>query len=100
MPNSYIDPPASIAEFSGVNQQIVTGSCVLYGIVLCDEGAANVKVHLHNGTSTSGEHVAALDIPSNGAGTIWYGPNGVHCPDGIYCEVITGTAVGSVFFSP
>lgn len=100
MPNSYIDPPTSTVALTGGNEQVVTGSAVLYGIVLTDEHAARVQVHLYNGTDTTGAHVAALAVPTNESGHVWYGPNGVHCPDGIYCEVTTGTAVGSVFYSP
>jgi len=91
--------PAEIVALPGTDVQLVTGSCVLYGVVVTDEAAGALQVHLHDGTSTSGDHVAALAVAANGSATVWYGPNGIHCPNGIYCDVVTGTASGSAFIT-
>lgn len=96
---TYTAPPAEIVELAGTDGQAVTGSCVLYGAVVTDEAAGALQVHLHNGTANTDPHVAAVSVASGGSGTIWYGPNGIHCPDGIYSDVVTGTASGSIFIT-
>ena len=86
-----------IIELTGADQQAVTGSAVLLGVVVTDEAASSVKIHVHNGTANTAPHVAALNVNSGGSDSVWYGPNGVHCPNGIYIDVVTGTPSGSIF---
>lgn len=89
--------PVEIVALPAADGQLVTGSCVLYGVVISDEAAGALQVHLHDGTSTSDDHVAAVSCAANKSETAWYGPNGIHCVNGIYCDVVTGTASGSIF---
>jgi hypothetical protein len=96
---NYNAAPAEIVPLTPADGQVVTGSCVLYGAVVSDEAAGSLQVHLHNGTDNTGVHVAAASVSANGSTNIWFGPNGIHCPDGIYNDVVTGTATGSVFIT-
>lgn len=90
--------PANAVALTGSDQQAVTGSAVFMGLVLTDEAAGQAKVHVHNGTDASGVHVGALGVDSNGQDEKWFGPNGVHCPDGIFVEIISGTPSGSILY--
>ena len=51
--STYNAPPAEIVELAATDAQTVTGSCVLYGVVVTDEAAGALQVHLHNGTASS-----------------------------------------------
>lgn len=88
---------ARAIALSGVDQQIVTGSAVVLGVVITDEAAGSIRIHVHNGTDNTGPHVAALGANSGAQDTVWYGPNGIHCPDGVYIDVMSGTPSGSIF---
>jgi len=89
---------ADVLVIGTADAQLVTGACVLMGMVLTDEATGAVKVHLHNGTADTAPHVLAVAAASGGQDTIWYGPNGVSCPGGIYMDVVTGTPSGSIFY--
>jgi hypothetical protein len=89
--------PTEVVALPAVDGQVVTGSSVLYGVVITDEAAGALQAHLHDGTDNTGDHVAALAAAANGSATAWYGPNGIHCPGGIYLDVVSGTVSGSVF---
>lgn len=90
---------ADIVELNAVDGQLVTGSCVIMGIVVTDEAAGAVQVHFHNGTANTDPHVGAVSVSANSSSTVWYGPNGISCPDGIYQDTVSGTPSGSVFIS-
>jgi len=100
MPSSYDSHlrSATAIALTGSNQQAVTGAAIFMGLVVTDEAAANIKVHIHNGTDNTGEHVAALGVSSNGQAQEWFAPNGVACPDGIFVDVVSGTPSGSIFY--
>ena len=61
-------PAATAVALTGADQQVATGTLVA------------------TARKADGKHE-----------TFWFGPNGVHCPDGIYADVTAGTPSGSVF---
>jgi len=89
---------ATAVALTGTDQQAVTGSAILMGLDINDDASGNVHAHIHNGTDNTGTLVASAD-PSAGSHEIfWFGPNGIHCPDGIYVDVEAGTPEGSIFY--
>jgi len=92
------DGPAEVVELSGSDQQAVTGSCVLLGLDVNDDGSATVHVHIHAGTDNTGPLIASA-VPANGKHEIfWFGPGGIKCEGGIYVDVVSGTPDGSIFY--
>jgi len=73
---------------------------VLMGITVGDSAHGQVHLHLHNGDANT-DPIVTLIKPANGDHeTLWFGPNGIACPDGIYVDLIAGTPIGSVFTLP
>jgi hypothetical protein len=91
------DTPAEIVALTGTSQLIAAGNAVLYGFEVSDDTQSSVHAHLHNGTDNTGPIVAGVKPPNNDHDAFWFGPNGVHCPDGIFLDVTSGTPEGSVF---
>jgi hypothetical protein len=52
---------------------------------------------VYHGTADTDPHIAAIAGQSGGSDTMWFGPNGLACPNGIYIKVYSGTIEGSVF---
>lgn len=100
MPSSYDSHlrAATAVALTGSDQQAVSGSAIFMGLVVTDEAAGITKVHVHNGTDNTGAHVGALGVAANGQDEKWFGPNGVHCPDGIFVDVVSGTPSGSILY--
>lgn len=70
------------------------------GVMVGDASHGQVHIHLHNGDANN-DPIVAMVHPANGNhDTIWFGPNGIACPDGVYIDVITGTPLGSVLTLP
>ena len=88
---------STITALTGSDQQAVTGSTILMGFAVLDAAASTVEVRIYNGTSNSGDLVAVAKPDDTKHEQFWFGPNGVHCPDGVYVDVISGTPSGSIF---
>jgi len=91
------DGPAQYVELTGSDQQAVTGSAVLIGMSVSG-GSTGPKVNIHDGTANSDPLVASLSVASNGAGSLMFGPNGVALADGIYVDIVSGDASGSLLY--
>lgn len=92
------DGPAEVVALTGVDQQAVTGDCVLLGLDVNDDTSGNVHVHIHAGTDNTGPLVMSAIPPNGEHEIIWFGPGGVKCDDGIYVDVVSGTPEGSIFY--
>jgi hypothetical protein len=90
--------PATAVVLTGSSQQAVSGSSIFMGLDVSDDAMSSVHVHIHNGTSNTGTLVASAQPANGGHDELWFGPNGVHCPDGIYVDVVSGTPSGSIFY--
>lgn len=88
--------PATATALTGSNQTI-SGQKLFLGIIGSDAGAGSYKVHVYHGTSDTDPHIAAIYGQSGHSMTMWFGPNGIACPNGIYIKVYSGTVEGSVF---
>lgn len=89
---------ADIVAMPAVDGQVVTGACVLMGGTLVNESGASVRLHVHNGTSGAGNNVIGFSANNGESVSIWFGPNGISCPDGLYINVVAGTPTGSLFY--
>jgi hypothetical protein len=89
---------ATAFALSGVDQQAVSGSAILMGLDINDDDSGNVHVHIHSGTNNTGTLVASADPAAGGHEVLWFGPNGIHCPNGIYVDVVLGTPSGSIYY--
>ena len=100
MPSSYDSHlrAATAVGITGVDQQIVSGSSIFMGLDVNDDAESNVHLHIHDGTTNTGTLIAAADPANGGHDDLWFGPNGVHCPNGIYLDVVSGTPSGSIYY--
>lgn len=81
----------------GVN---VTGyNLRLMGFTVQDDGATVSKVVFRNGTGTGNDGVAGAYIAANASDAQWFGPLGVHCPNGIFIDRTAGTTTVTVFYA-
>jgi len=87
---------ANAVVITGSNQTI-SGQLVFMGITASDAGTGSIKIHVYHGTSDTDPHIAGIYAQSGGSDFVWYGPNGIRCPNGIYIKVYSGTPEGSVF---
>ncbi len=88
--------PATATALTGANQTL-SAQQVFLGITASDAGSGSFKVHVYHGTSDTDPHLAGIAANSGGSDTVWFGPNGIACPNGIYIKVYSGTPEGSVF---
>ncbi|CAB4155958.1 hypothetical protein UFOVP665_33 [uncultured Caudovirales phage] len=94
---SNTNPVKSIA-LTGADQAVATAQ-VFYGIVITNESGASMNIHVHNGANGSGTPIiAGLHVNNNDSEYLWFGPNGVNCPSGIWIDVVSGTPTGSVLY--
>jgi len=91
------DGPAQYVELTGSDQQAVTGASVLLGVTV-SAGANAPKVNVHDGTANTDTIVASISVAANGSGTVWFGPGGIACGDGLYVDIVTGDADGSIIY--
>ena len=100
MPSSYDSHlrAATAVALTGADQQAVTGSSILMGLDINDDAVAGVHVHVYDGTNNTGTLVASADPANGGHEVLWFGPNGIHCPNGIFVDVVTGTPSGSIWY--
>ncbi len=90
-------PAATAVALTGADQQIATGNAVFMGYAVADDAAGVPVVNFYNGTDNTGTLITTARKLDGKHETEWFGPNGVHCPDGIYADVTAGTPSGSVF---
>lgn len=91
------DGPARYVALTGSDQQAVTGAAVLVGLVVSG-GATGPKVNVHDGDANTDPIVATLTVANSGSGVVHFGPNGVACPGGIYVDIVSGDASGSILY--
>ena len=87
---------ATATALTGSNQTI-TEQTVFLGITASDAGAGGIKLHVYHGTADTDPHIAAISANTGASDSMWFGPNGIACPNGIYIKVYSGTAEGSIF---
>lgn len=90
-------PAATAVALTGSDQQVASGNTILMGYMVADDAAGTPVINFYNGTDNTGTLVATARKADGKHETFWFGPNGVHCPDGIYADVTAGTPSGSVF---
>lgn len=57
-----------------------------------------VVVALRNGRDDQADVVAVIDLPAGGTQTVWFGPGGVSCPEGLFIDRSgTGILEGAVW---
>jgi hypothetical protein len=89
---------ATAVGLTGSDQQAVSGSAIFMGLDVNDDAESSVHLHIHDGTSNTGTLIASADPANGGHDELWFGPNGIHCPNGIYVDVVSGTPSGSIFY--
>lgn len=63
-------------------------------------GAAAAVLRLRDGSDTSGDLVATIQLPANASATVWLAPHGVAFVQGLYAEVVSGALEGVVYLGP
>lgn len=96
MNNQSDTQPATIVALTGANQT-VTYPTIFMGIAAHDEGTGNIEIHVYHGQSDTGSPLAVVKANTGAGGHVWYGPNGILCPNGLFIKVYTGTPSGCVF---
>ena len=90
-------PAATAVALTGSDQQVASGNTILMGYMVADDAAGTPVINFYNGTDNTGTLITTARKLDGKHETEWFGPNGVHCPDGIYADVTAGTPSGSVF---
>lgn len=91
--------PFVLASGTG-NVQAFTGSCKLLGWSLRESAgtAAVATVFIRDGTTTSGDIRAVIELNGDQSTTMWFGPEGVMCAAGIFVHRSAGSTEGVVYF--
>lgn len=96
----FLDP-AHHAEWtlSGAGK-VVTGFSVLFmgWSAMETSGSAACTINVYDGVDTTGSVVLPIKLASGVADSKWYGPNGVWFKNGLYINLASGQAQGTVFF--
>jgi hypothetical protein len=79
------------AAGTGDAQITSSGFSRLFGYSITETAAAVATAVIRNGTSTSGAPLAYIGLPASGAQTVWFGPQGIAAPLGIFLDRVTGT---------
>lgn len=61
-------------------------------------GAPAVATVLIRRGSSTGPEVARFELAANASETVWFGPGGIYCPDGIYIDRTAGETVVTVYY--
>jgi len=98
MNNTSTTGPVKSIALTGSDQAVATAQ-VFYGMIITNESGAAMNLHVHNGASNSGTAIIAGSYTQNNqTTTVWYGPNGIACPNGVYIDVVAGTPTGSILY--
>ena len=98
MNNTNNTGPVKSVAISGVDQAISTVG-TFYGLVITNESGVAMNLHIHNGASSSGTAIICGGyVANNQSLNVWFGPNGISTPAGIYVDVVSGTPTGSVLY--
>jgi hypothetical protein len=89
--------PATPVAYSA-NAALYTGIGNLRGWSLRATAATTV-VRLRDGTTVSGPIIAEVGLPTSGTTDNVLDPAGVHFNNGLYAELVSGTAEGAVYIA-
>jgi hypothetical protein len=80
--------------------QVYGRPCNFHGVGLKEStGAASVTFNLRDGSSSAGSLVLPYTLTAGQSVREWLGTDGVTFEGGLFLEVVSGSAVGSVFLS-
>jgi hypothetical protein len=99
MNNTSNTSPVKSIKLTGADQAIADAK-VFLGFVLVNESGASARAHIHNGDSADVANpiIAGLTAATLTTGNVWYGPNGIACPNGVFLDAVAGTFGGSVLY--
>lgn len=81
--------------------QMLTGTpTILYGWSIRENAGtpAAAEALLRSGSAV-GPIVGVIDLAANGSTTVWFGPQGLRVPDGIFVDAIAGSLEGAIYVS-
>jgi hypothetical protein len=96
-------PPADSASIAdaATNPNIVTGASVLLGWSLRETtGAAGATGIIYDGSATTGQIVAPINLAPSETTRDWFGPHGLRIDVGLYFDPTAGTIDGAVWYVP
>lgn len=97
----YLDPSTHM-EFTlnGAGKVIAGFGVRLMGWTAAEtSGSAGCTINIYDGADTSGGVVIPIKLASGQSSTDWYGPNGTLFRNGVYVDLASGQATGSIFFN-
>jgi hypothetical protein len=99
MNNTSNTNPVLSVKLTG-SDQVIANAKVFLGATLINESGASARFHVHNGSSGDAANpiIAGLSQATLTYGNVWYGPNGIACPNGVFVDAVAGTFSGSVFY--
>jgi len=89
--------PVKSFALTGADQAIATAQ-VFYGVIVTNNSGTAVNIHIHNSADNTGAIIAGVHVTNNNSADVWYGPNGIACPNGVYVDAVSGTPTGSVLY--
>jgi hypothetical protein len=64
---------------------------VLLGVSVRETAAGAATLNIEHGTANSSPVLAAINLAASGSTMLWFGPQGLPCPNGVWIERLTGT---------
>lgn len=61
-------------------------------------GGAACTINIYDGVDTTGTITMPIKLASGQSSTDWYGPNGILFKNGVYVNLASGQAAGSIYF--
>jgi hypothetical protein len=99
MNNTSNTNPVLSVKLTG-SDQVIANAKVFLGFVMINESGASARAHIHNGSSGDAANpiIAGLTTATLTSGNVWFGPNGIACPNGVFVDAVAGTFSGSVLY--
>ena len=84
-----------------VNAQLIGGACIVGGWSFVEtSGSASASFELYDGSSNGGNLITSVTLASNESTRDLIGGHGIMVRNGVWIQVLTGTAKGAVWVIP
>lgn len=90
--------PVQVGDTAGATRRPSTSGGSVVGYSLHNSGANPVVVYLRDGSDSTGDIVAVVQLPAGVADSGWYGPGGLNVAQGVYVDYPAGAGLeGAVY---
>lgn len=65
----------------------------LLGLSVRETAAGAATLNIEHGTANSSPVMVPINLAASGSVTLWFGPQGLPCPNGVWLERLTGSTL-------